>query len=222
VTDLLAEQAQYYRDRAPEYDDWWFRRRKFDHGIGSNASWFADVTELERVLEGFEPGGNVLELACGTGLWTRRLARHADRLTAVDASAEVIELNRRRVGSADVEYVQADLFSWRPEHLFDVCFFGFWLSHVPEERFDAFWQTVRAALRPGGRALFFDSARPGPGGASDGTGTTTRQLEDGREYRIVKRFHEPRALERRLAVLGWDASVGTTREFFLYGEAITA
>ena len=26
VDGLLTEQRRYYRERAPEYDDWWFRR----------------------------------------------------------------------------------------------------------------------------------------------------------------------------------------------------
>jgi hypothetical protein len=29
-----------------------------------------------------------------------------------------------------------------PDRRYDVVFFGFWLSHVPLERFDAFWSMV--------------------------------------------------------------------------------
>jgi hypothetical protein len=47
----------------------------------------------------------------------------------------------------------------------------------------------------------------------------TRRLADGREFRIVKRFYESRALGRRLADLGWDAQVQATPEFFIYGQA---
>jgi cyclopropane fatty-acyl-phospholipid synthase-like methyltransferase len=105
----------------------------------------------------------VLELACGTGLWTVELARHATGVTAVDASPEVMEINRARLREAghetSVRYVRADLFDWRPDDLYDAVFFGFWLSHVPPERFEAFWKLVRSALRPGGRAFFVDSLR---------------------------------------------------------------
>ncbi len=45
---------------------------------------------------------------------------------------------------------------------------------------------------------------------------TTRQVEDGREFRIVKVFYDPAALERRLTDLGWRFSVRTT-EHLLYG-----
>src|SRR4051794_21578728 len=64
-------------------------------------------------------------------------------------------INRSRVQGQPVEYVQADLFSWTPPRgHFDLVFFGFWLSHVPDARFTAFWALVRGALAPGGAAFF--------------------------------------------------------------------
>jgi hypothetical protein len=45
---------------------------------------------------------------------------------------------KARVGEERVRFVQADLFSWRPDRRHDVVLFGFWLSHVPRDRFDAF------------------------------------------------------------------------------------
>ncbi|MGH2875338.1 MAG: class I SAM-dependent methyltransferase, partial [Solirubrobacteraceae bacterium] len=65
----LSEQLAYYRARAGEYDQWWRRHGRFDRGAEANARWFVETTELERVLARFNPHGEVLELACGTGLW---------------------------------------------------------------------------------------------------------------------------------------------------------
>jgi demethylmenaquinone methyltransferase/2-methoxy-6-polyprenyl-1,4-benzoquinol methylase len=228
VRDLLAEQARYYRARAGEYDDWWLRRGRYDHGEEANARWFADGDAVATALERFGPSGDVLELACGTGLWTERLASHARNLTAIDASPEVIELARARVADPRVEYVLADLFEWEPDRTYDVCFFSFWLSHVPEERFAEFWAKVGRAVAPDGRVFFLDSLRSDLASAVDhrlpapDEQVMLRRLADGREYRIVKSFHEPRALRRRLAGLGWDATVGATSEFFLYGHATLA
>ncbi len=42
LEDLLAQQSRYYRDRAPEYDDWWFRRGRYDHGEKANDRWAAE------------------------------------------------------------------------------------------------------------------------------------------------------------------------------------
>ncbi len=233
---LLAEQKHYYRARAAEYDAWWERRGRYDRGNAANERWFAEAAALERELQRFGPRGAVLELACGTGLWTRVLARHASHLTAVDAAPEMLELNRQRLRRpalrtrhAPVEYVQADLFNWRPPPArFDVCFFGFWLSHVPESRFESFWQAVAGALRPGGRVFFIDSDRSDRSTAADhrlpqaGDQTMQRRLDDGREFRIVKRFYEPEALEHRLSGLGFRVEVHRTGEFFLYGAGAPA
>jgi demethylmenaquinone methyltransferase/2-methoxy-6-polyprenyl-1,4-benzoquinol methylase len=228
MDDLLAEQVRYYRARAAEYDDWWFRRGRYDHGAEANARWFADAAEVENALERFAPAGDVVELACGTGLWTQRLLAYADRVTAIDASPEVIELARERIGDEAVEYVQADLFAWEPERAYDVCFFAFWLSHVPVERFAAFWEKVARALVPGGRVFFVDSARSERASAADhqlperGEQTMLRRLADGSEYRIVKHWFEPDAVRSRIAELGWSVEVAMTSEFFVYGEAAPA
>jgi SAM-dependent methyltransferase len=225
-TQRLAEQLEYYRARAGEYDQWWLREGRYDRGAQANTAWFAQTAELEQVLEQFDPRGDVLELACGTGLWTRHLAKYGSTLTAVDASPEVLAINRARVASDRVTYVQADLFEYEPEPAsYDVCFFSFWLSHVPADRFAAFWETVASALKPGGRVLFFDSSRNELSTAADHQladdgDTQTRRLNDGREFEIIKRYYDPRLLERQLARLGWKCPVRTTPgEFFMYGIA---
>jgi ubiquinone/menaquinone biosynthesis C-methylase UbiE len=170
----------------------------------------------------------VLELACGTGLWTPHLASLADHVTAVDGAAEVLALNRARTQELgrSVSYVQADLFEWEPPRdAFDACVFAFWLSHVPEDRFGAFWEMVARALAPGGRVLLIDSQRAPRSKARDhtmpsqGSSLEQRRLDDGREFEIVKRYYEPSTLGERLAELGWHAELHTTGEFFIYGVA---
>lgn len=225
VGDLLAEQVRYYRARAGEYDDWWFRRGRYDRGEEANARWFAEAARVQAAFDSFAPTGDVVELACGTGLWTEKLVAHAERVTAIDSSPEAVELARERTANAPVEYVRADLFAWEPERRYDVCFFAFWLSHVPEERFASFWERVQRALKPGGRVFFVDSAPSERASAVDhklqarGEQTMLRRLADGREYRIVKHWFRPTELQERIAALGWDVEVAMTSEFFVYGEA---
>jgi demethylmenaquinone methyltransferase/2-methoxy-6-polyprenyl-1,4-benzoquinol methylase len=208
---LLSEQRRYYSARAPEYDDWWFRRGRYRMDAEAEAGWFADVAELEAQLERFAPRGDVLELGAGTGNWTRHLLRYADRVTAVDAVPEVLELNRAKLGAA-VDYVLADVFAWEPPRAFDVCFLGFWLSHVPSTRLEAFWQLVGRALKPDGRVFLVDNANLGDARhmISASGEVVRRSLSDGREFDIVKRFWAPEALERELAALGWQLSAGAT------------
>jgi demethylmenaquinone methyltransferase/2-methoxy-6-polyprenyl-1,4-benzoquinol methylase len=216
---LLDEQRRYYAARAPEYDDWWFRRGRYALAPEDEARWLADVAEVEDALRRFEPRGDVLELAAGTGLWTRHLVGSATRVVAVDANPETLALNRARCARTNVDYVVADVFGWQPEERFDVCFFGFWLSHVPAERFDDFWRRVRAALEPDGRVFLVDSGAGDPAHARRVDGETERRsVSDGREFRIVKRYWSPEALARAVAGLGFALDVRRTANgLFLYG-----
>ncbi len=225
LSGLIRDQIEYYRARANEYDQWFFRQGRYDQGEALNRLWFREVEQVREALHHFRPAGRVLELACGTGLWTEQIVAHADHITAVDSSAEVIALNAGRVDSPLVEYLQADIFEWQPEKRFDLVFFAFWLSHVPAERFEPFWRTVASALKPGGRVFFVDSAYSETSSARDhvleGPQATTinRRLNDGREFRIVKIFYRPEDLRAQLAALGFRAQVRQTANYFLYGQA---
>jgi len=101
---LLRQQTEYYRARAAEYDEWFFRTGRYDRGEEQRRHWFAEVEIVRKALESSKPGGSILELACGTGLWTERLAPFATTLVAVDVSPESIEINRQRVSDKRVSY----------------------------------------------------------------------------------------------------------------------
>src|ERR1700730_10836701 len=145
---ILDEQKLYYRARAQEYDEWFLRQGRYDRGPEHRDQWLAEAAEIEGQLRSAVCDADVLELACGTGLWTQRLAEGNRHVTAVDASPETIAINRGRVGTENVEYHVADIFSWIPQTTYDLVFFSFWLSHVLPARFDEFWALVRAALKP--------------------------------------------------------------------------
>jgi SAM-dependent methyltransferase len=136
LEELLDEQAVYYRAVAPEYEK---------HALPLPGG--SEVSEVSEALDAFRPTGSVLELACGPGTWTAQLLRHAADVTAVDASAEMLAIASARVGAERVRFVSADLFRWQPDRRYDVVFFGFWLSHVPPERFASFWSLDGTAYR---------------------------------------------------------------------------
>lgn len=223
---LLAEQRAFYRARAPEYDEWWQRRGRYDRGPDLAEQWDQQVAQVTAALDVFGATGDVLEMAGGTGWWTERLGRTAGRLTVLDASPETLDLNRARVGRPDVDYVVADLFTWQPERTYDVVFFSFWLSHVPRSRFSTFWSLVRSCLSPGGRVFLIDN-RNDPQPVADikdpyvvqyGPDLHLRRLYDGSEYRVVKVMYEPDELESLLGDQGWTARLAATR-WFIFGEA---
>jgi demethylmenaquinone methyltransferase/2-methoxy-6-polyprenyl-1,4-benzoquinol methylase len=212
---LLAEQREFYDLRAPDYAN----------GTRSARAASGDMSrEMCRALvDDFAPAGDVLELACGPGAFTRELVRHARAVTAVDGSARMLERNRREVHDDRVTYVEADLFDWQPARTYDTVFFGFWLSHVPPARFDGFWALVRSCLRPGGRVAFVDEDARGTGNDDlrvvDGVQVATRTLRDGRRYDVVKLYWDPAELQDRLRALGWQATVRRAGDTFLYGTA---
>lgn len=222
-TSVLDEMRAYYRERAGEYDEWFYRQGRYDRGAQSNAVWFAEAHEVFDALARFDMRGELLELAPGTGIWTERLLKTASSITAVDASNEMIAINRARVNSERVVYEQGDLFSWQPPRMFDGVFFGFWLSHVPHERLDAFLDMLAAALRPGGNVFFVDGRREPTSTAAnhqlpgEGEQLMIRKLNDGRAFEIVKNYYDPVALAAHFAQHGLNVTVQETATFFLYG-----
>lgn len=222
----LREMVSYYRERAGEYDQWFYRQGRFDRGMENNARWFAEAAEVFAALDACGFVGDVLELAPGTGIWTERLVRTAATVTAVDASPEMIELNRAKVVSERVSYVLADLFSWQPQRLYDAVFFGFWISHVPRERLDSFLVSVAAMLRPGGKVFFVDGRYEATSTAVDHQLPSAegqmmvRKLNDGRVFEIVKNFYDPVDLVARCRHAGLECEVCETATYFLYGYGV--
>jgi 2-polyprenyl-3-methyl-5-hydroxy-6-metoxy-1,4-benzoquinol methylase len=207
LDELLDAQVAYYRAVAHEYED---------HALP-----FAGGDELSAALDAFQPSGAVLELACGPGIWTRHLLRHAATVTAVDASPEMLAIASTRVDSDRVHFVRANIFEWEPDQRYDVVFFGFWLSHVPLERFDSFWALVADCLEPGGRVFFVDDAYRTPDELVEGESSSTirRRLNDGTAHRAVKVPHDPVDLEQRLAAIGWRVKVTPTSGPFFWGAS---
>lgn len=196
VTDeVLASQADYYRRRAGEYD------------VTVYGDVVAARARIARLVPEIRPTGTVLEIACGTGLWTEALARVAKTVTAIDLAPEAVAIARDRVRANNVRFEVADIFSWETSARFDVIFFAAWLSHVPMSRFEGFWRLLGGLLAAGGRVLFIDQHVEGRDEETYLPGSdeiVERQLQDGSRYRIIKNFVDPERLERRLRGLGWE------------------
>jgi demethylmenaquinone methyltransferase/2-methoxy-6-polyprenyl-1,4-benzoquinol methylase len=210
---LLAEQLAYYRALAPEYSQ--------------NAIPGLPTGELAKArvlaeLEKFRPEGEVLELACGPGTWTQALLRHAARVTAIDGAPEALRLAASQVNDPRVRFMQADIFDWRPERRYDAVFFGFWLSHVPTERFATFWGLIAECLKADGRVAFVDDAYRTSDELINGKHSEViqRTLNNGRAFKAVKVPHSPASLEKQLRDLGWDIAVRYVIDPFFWGSGI--
>lgn len=222
---LLAEQLTYYRERAAEYDEWWERRGRYDRGPVANDRWRAEIAEVRGVFDTLELNGEVLELAAGTGYWTQILATRASRVTVLDGSAEMLAMNRGRLGeaAARVEYSEVNLFDWEPTRRWDGVVFCFWISHVPRDRIDAFFATCRRASVKGGPLFFLDGQKVPESTATDhvlpdeDSEVMVRRLNDGREFRIVKNFYPPEEVVEAAMAAGFELEVHRTPTYFQYG-----
>jgi SAM-dependent methyltransferase len=208
LEELLAEQQRYYRARAPSYS-----AEAFAPLGGAEAS--ALRSDLGEAFDAHFRG-DVLELACGPGTWTAMLAQRARTVTALDGAPEMLEQAALSAPGANARFEQADLFSWRPARRYDAVFFGFFLSHVPDERFARFWDTVADALAPGGHVIFVDDAYRSPEELvyGDDSPMIMRHHEGDDGYRIVKMPHTSAALGARLGALGWSFAMRDHGPFF--------
>lgn len=219
---LLKDQLAYYEARAAEYDQWFLRQGRYDRGAQLNRLWFDEVAQVQAALGNAYAGGDVLELACGTGLWTRQLVESARSITVIDGSSEMLAMHQRRIESPKIHRVQSDLFAWTPTSLYDFVFFGFWVSHVPSDRLIRFLSAVRQALRPEGRVFLVDSKYAETSTARDhhlaerDLGVQQRRLNDGRTYQIVKIFWRPEELIQHMNAAGLEVEVHVTDNYFIH------
>jgi 2-polyprenyl-3-methyl-5-hydroxy-6-metoxy-1,4-benzoquinol methylase len=208
--EVLADQVDYYRRRASEYD------------VTAYNDVAAARVRIARLVAEMRPTGRVLEIACGTGLWTEALARLADTVTAIDAAPEAVEIARDRVRSENVSFEVVDVFSWAPNARYDVIFFSAWLSHVPMSRFEQFWDSLRGLLAENGRVLFIDEhvdEREKEAYVPGRDEIVERRLRDGSAFHVIKNFVDPEQLELQLRQLGWDCAIRRDGHDWVRGEA---
>lgn len=217
----------YYAARAPEYDDWYLRRGRYSHGVIADAAWNAELNSATQWLDALPIGGEIVELAAGTGWWSPLLASKGT-LWLYDANEEPLDKARDRLvahGLAAHIHVRD---AWaEPDRQVDALFCGFWLSHVPRQRLVEFLGICARWLKPGGILAFINSRRDPDSSAIDhptpADDLSTRRLDDGREFTIPKVYYEPVDLEAALTAAGFtDAKVETTSRFFLLGRATRA
>jgi SAM-dependent methyltransferase len=224
ATDRDAEMLAYYEARAPEYDDWYLRRGRYERGPVHDAAWNAELDVAGRWLDALPIQGEIVELAAGTGWWSPLLASKGE-LSMYDGASAPLDRARERLVAHRLRAHLHVRDAWaEPDRPVDALFTGFWLSHVPRERLDAFLGLARRWLKPGGIYAFIDS-RPDPQSSAIDHPTpaddaSIRRLDDGREFTVVKVYYEPAELEAALARAGFEAaSVTTTGRFFLTGSA---
>jgi len=219
-----ADMLAYYEARAPEYDDWYLRRGRYARGPVHDAAWDAELDAAGRWLDALPIRGEIVELAAGTGWWSPLLAEKGE-LSLYDGAQAPLDRARERLVAHQLRAHLHVRDAWaEPDRQVDAVFTGFWLSHVPRARLEAFLGIVRRWLKPGGTFAFIDSLPDPQSSAVDhpipADDTSVRHLDDGRTFTIVKVYYRPAELEDALRAAGFaTAEVATTGRFFLTGVA---
>jgi demethylmenaquinone methyltransferase/2-methoxy-6-polyprenyl-1,4-benzoquinol methylase len=227
--DLVA----YYQARAPEYDDWYLRRGRYEHGPIHDAAWNAELDVAGRWLDTLPIAGRIVELAAGTGWWSPLLASKGELWMYDAAEAPLVRARERLVAhqlrahlhlrdawaepSADASTGDEASADGSPA---DALFAGFWLSHVERARTRAFLELAARWLAPGGRIALIDSLPDPRSGAVDheppADDRSVRRLDDGREFSIIKVYRSAGEIAAALEAAGFhDVEVTTTGRFFV-------
>jgi len=192
-----------------DLDEFYARRAREYERVYEKPERQADLARLAARLQAEFRSRDVLEIACGTGYWTRAIADTARSVTATDVNAEVLRLAREKHwGDAPVRIVVADAFDLQlVTGSFDAAFVGFLWSHVERPRLPALLEQLHGRLAPDSLVIVVDNRYvPGsstPISRTDEHGETfqVRTLDDGSRHEIRKNFPDERELRATLAGL---------------------
>jgi ubiquinone/menaquinone biosynthesis C-methylase UbiE len=171
----------YYDRRAWEYDDWL-------HGIGLYADrdrpgWEEELEALRTTLEALPPA-RTLDVACGSGFFTRSLP---GEVVALDQSATMIDVACSRDAAHD--YVVGDAFALPfPDRSFERAFTGHFYGHLHTAERERFVAEARRVAR---ELVVLDSAWHE---GVEREGWQERLLKDGSRWQVYKRFFAPEQL----------------------------
>ena len=126
--------------------------------VGLNRIWNKKAFQAT----GLRPGGRALDLACGTGSLTRDLAERVGPegyVLGIDFSKEMIGAAKKRPMS-NVDYVLGDATDLQgvEDGSFDAATIAYGARNIPN--LDALFGEMARAVRPGGRAVCLEIARP--------------------------------------------------------------
>ena len=111
--------------------------------------WARRVKMLSRHLA---PGMSVLELGCGTGYFTRELARSGADIVAIDVSPELLEIAKANCSTPNVRYEIKNAYELSyPDGAFNSVVGSSVLHHL---EIDAALREVYRVLKPGGTIYF--------------------------------------------------------------------
>lgn len=206
---MLNDQTiEYYQKRAREYDKIYFR---------NDAVRQSELAYLYALSRRVLLGRRVLDIACGTGFWTRILSDSAHSIIGLDINSDTLEVARDKNYRCPVNFIRGDFLKIDnlPEPV-DGLMATFVLSHIRRQEIDDLRDTLSRILEPGAPVFFCDNnlvceMKPELIPAGDGVNTYKKRiLENGEEYVILKNYFDSEELKRIFAE--W----GTITDFYFH------
>jgi len=180
----IARVAAYYAAQAPEYNTQ-YEIENIDAGYAS----------LRQSYQSAFAGLDVLEIACGTGYWTRVVSSTARTVLATDLHLVLIEQTSQRLQSLpNVRCQVADAYTLDGvAGTFSGAFGQYWWSHIPVKMRKSFLTTLHAKLRPGALVMFTDNLEYHDSTVKrytdeHGDVYEERLLRDGTRFETIKNF----------------------------------
>jgi 2-polyprenyl-3-methyl-5-hydroxy-6-metoxy-1,4-benzoquinol methylase len=187
--------VSYYKDRAKEYEKVYAKPERQD-----------DLFLIEQFLQDIFRGKNVLEIACGTGYWTQRIAKTAHAILATDVNETVIEIAKLKYYTpANVDFKIIDIFNVNETSKHESLFGGFIWSHIKLQDLKKFIEVCHCFVEKNGTVVFIDNnfieGSSLPVTETDNFGNTyqTRKLENGTVHKVLKNFSTKAFIEELLA-----------------------
>lgn len=194
--------VSYYNDRAKEYEKVYWNPAEQD-----------DLLAATNLFQAVFAQKKVLEIACGTGYWTERIAQTATSLHATDINASVLEIAQKRRSGNNLSFSMADIYSLPTGPKYEGLFGGFIWSHILLQDLDRFLDQCKNVLLPGADLVFIDS-NPVEGTNHDrreitqtdeqGNTYQTRSLENGATHVVLKNFPGREFLDQKLSRIAGD------------------
>ena len=130
------------------YDQW-----AATYDTDANSTVFADDAAFPKFWSHLK-NKRVLEIGCGTGRHTQKLAALTDDITAFDMSPGMLVEARKKPNTGKVKFIESDVFKFEvtPEAAFDGIVCALVVEHI--EDLPAFFSKVYSFLKPGGEAFF--------------------------------------------------------------------
>jgi SAM-dependent methyltransferase len=181
---------EYYNKRAKEYE------QIYHHDDPVRQS---ELAKIKNLLRNSFRNKSVLEVACGTGYWTKTVAQTANNISAVDNSVEMLEIAKAKNTGAIFIIDDAYLLK-NVNGNFNAGLANFWFSHIPKNQINSFLKTFHKKLKPASTIIMADNIYNEELGGElikkepDENTYKNRTLKDGTSFQILKNYYNDEEL----------------------------